>query len=456
MAGDFIWPGTIFMRLGQLLQLVVALVALFALPATPQAKVYIDINAPGVQKVPVAVPELRVTGSVDVNVVAKRPHLKVAEVLRRNLEWVGVFEMLDPKGYLEDPQMADLVPTSESFADWYMVGSELLIKGQLDQSGEELVVDLYAYDVFRREFLFGKRYRTKVEGIELVAHLFANTLMERFTGKKGPFGTEIAYAVRKGDTKELARINMDGTEPRRVTENRSLNLYPAWARDGKSLYLTSYYGGEPDLCQFSLEDKTLKYVHRSDGVDMPGEESPDGKQLVFAASANGNTDIYVMELATWKTKRITENRAIDVSPSWSPDGKQIAFVSDRKGNPHLFVMNADGSNVRRITFSGSHNGDPAWSPDGDKIAYSGMAGHGKFQVFWVDPEGRNTHQLTFGPYDSLEPSWAPDGRFLAISSKKDGESAIYVLRLGSKSMRRVTPKGQEATQPAWSHGFILH
>ncbi len=415
--------------------------------------VYIDINAPVVRRIPTAVPTLRLSeGSAPIKGSA---HLVIPETVRSDLAFTGIFDILNPKGYLEDPQTADLVPTAASFADWRTLGAELLVKGQVFKEGDEIVADLYAYDAVRREYLFGKRYRASEQAAALIGHMFANTVLEKFTGKPGPFGTSILYAVKRGEGKEVMRADFDGSPPQALTSNGSLNLSPVWSRFGSSVYLTSYFGGDPDLCRIDLRERKLRYFYRGPGVDIPGEESPDGHLLAFSASVAGNSEIYVIDPNTRAVQKLTDNRAIDVSPTWSPDGKRICFVSDRKGAPHLFVMGADGSEPTRITFKGKHNGDPAWSPDGDKIAFTGMDEKGIFQIFLVKPDGTEVTQLTFGGYDTLEPSWSPDGRFLAVTSRKEGRDAVYILRVGSTEMRRVSPKGDIANQPNWSHGPVF-
>jgi TolB protein len=139
-----------------------------------------------------------------------------------------------------------------------------------------------------------------------------------------------------------------------------------------------------------------------------------------------------------------------VAPTWSPDGKRIAFVSDRTGTPQIYVMERDGTQPKRITYSGSHFGDPDWSPKGDQIAFTGRDEKGVFQIFVGDAQGKSVRAVTSGAYDTMDPSWSPDGRFLAVSSRRQGKNAIYLFRLGSQDFRRVSPAGEEASQPAWS------
>lgn len=381
-------------------------------------------------------------------------HLEIAETLRADLAMTDLFEVLDPRSYLEDSQVAPVQPSGSAFADWFAVGAEILVKGQVQRQGERLEVDLWVYDVLRREYLFGRHYEAERTAARAAAHMFANTVLEEFTGKPGPFGTRIAYMVEDGSAKELSLATMDGTGALRLTRGGSLNLAPAWSRDGRYIYYTSYMLGDPDLYLLDLTTWKHWIVSRRPGIDLSGKDSPDGKQLLLSLSMDGNAEIYRMDKASRELTRLTRNNAIDVAPTWSPDGESIAFVSDRQGNPHIFVMDRDGKDVRRLTYSGNHNGDPDWSPRGEQVAFSGQDERGVFQVYMVDAKSRQVRQLTFGPRDSLDPSWSPDGRFLALSSKREGTSAIYVMRLGGQELHRVSPPGEVASQPAWSPPFL--
>ncbi|GAB4284186.1 MAG: Tol-Pal system beta propeller repeat protein TolB [Deferrisomatales bacterium] len=414
------------------------------------AKVYLDITAPTLRRIPLAVPPLR-AGAGQVHTA----HVEIAEVLRADLGFAGLFEVLDPRSYLEDPQTAPVRSDAASLADWRLVvGAEALVKGRVARQGDELSVDLWLYDVAQGQPVLGRHYTAAPQATAAVAHLFANAVLEELTGTPGPFGTRIAYVVDKGQIKELAAADMDGRRAEPLTRNRSLSLNPAWSRDGRYLYFTSYLLGEPDLYLLDLSTRKQWIVSREPGIDLAGRDSPDGTEVLAVLSVDGNPEIYRIDKKSRRRVRLTHSPAIDVAPTWSPDGKHIAFVSDRRGNPHLFVMDRDGGGVRRITFSGAHNGDPEWSPTGTLIAFSGQDERGGFQVYTVAPSGGKIVQRTFGTWDTWDPSWSPDGRFLAVTSNRGGSDAVYVLRLGSQEFRRVTPPGQRASQPAWSPLFL--
>ncbi len=437
----------LFLRPSLLGLLCACTILAWSLPAP--AKVYIDINAPTLRRIPLAVPTLRNEGGAVGNADAE-----IAQVLRSDLGITELFDVLDPRGYLEDPQRAPLQPSTSSFADWFAIGAEVLVKGRIFRKGEILSADLWAYDVLTRQTLFGRHYEAPLGSVRAVGHMFANTVLEEFTGSPGPFGTRIAYVVQANKGKELAVADMDGAAATRLTRAGSLSITPSWSRDGRYLYYVGYLLGDPDLYMLDLMTGKNWTVSRHKGIDLGGRDSPDGTELLLALSADGNSEIYRMAKKDRRLSRITRDRSIDVAPTWSPDGKQIAFVSDRMGNPHIFVMDRDGGDVRRLTYSGKHNGDPDWSPKGDWIAFSGQDERGTFQVYLVDPKGRQVRQVTFGPYDTLDPSWSPDGRFLAVTSSREGDDAVYVLRLGGQEFRRVSPRGEQASQPSWSPVFL--
>jgi TolB protein len=423
----------------------VALVLTLASASSSQ-KVLIDINDPRVRRLSLAVPELK---RGEGEPVANLPAV-IAETLRSDLSSSGLFDLIDPKAFLEDPQEGPVVPDAGSFETWLTTGAELLIKGRVSRDRDQISVELRAFDVFRRAQLFGKRYTSSAAEARTVGHLFANAVLEEFTGIPGPFGTRIAYVVQRGKTKELGVAESDGANPRVITRSGSLSLGPSWSRDARYLYFTSYLLGKPDLYLLDLTNWKTWIVSRAQGINLSGKDSPDGKEILLSLSKDGNPEIYRMDKSTRALVRLTEHSGIDVAPTWSPDGKQIAFVSDRTGTPQIYVMGRDGGRVKRLTFSGGHNGDPDWSPKGDLIAFTGRDEKGMFQVHTIDSEGRDLRRVTTGPYDTMDPSWSPDGRFLAVTSNRQGKDAVYTVRLGSQDFRRVSPPGEEASQPAWA------
>jgi TolB protein len=50
----------------------------------------------------------------------------------------------------------------------------------------------------------------------------------------------------------------------------------------------------------------------------------------------------------------------------------------------------------------------------------------------------------------VEPAWSPDGGYVAFASSRDGPTEIYVLRLSTKTVVRLTIAGGSNGQAAWT------
>jgi TolB protein len=298
--------------------------------------------------------------------------------------------------------------------------------------------------------LIGKRYVAKAKDFRRIAHKFADEIINQFTGTPGVFNTRIAYVSTSGGRfKEVYVSHLDGTERFQVTNNRTINLFPSWTPDGKSIIYTSYKDRAPGLYEFELfSGKEVKWSPAT-GHYLGGRESPDGRYVAATLEVAGNSNLVLLDPHGKMIRRLTSDPGIEVSPSWSPDGREIVFVSDRSGSPQLYILDVAGGRPRRLTYSGGYNTAPAWSPKGDKIAYTGRVGK-HFAIFTIGVDGGEPRQLTSDSSDSEDPSWAPDGRFLAFASNRAGRYHLYLMQAGGENQRRLTGSGGDDTKPSWS------
>ncbi|MDE0555442.1 MAG: hypothetical protein OXI24_14560, partial [Candidatus Poribacteria bacterium] len=120
-------------------------------------------------------------------------------------------------------------------------------------------------------------------------------------------------------------MNVDGTDPVRLTKGRASSSGPTW--------------------------------------------SPDGKRIAFTSSPNSVYDIYVMDANGFNLTNLTRGPTGDFGAAWSPNGRQIAYGSNR-GNEDIYVMDANGANQINISRHPIADRHPDWSPDGTRIAFT--------------------------------------------------------------------------------------
>jgi TolB protein len=426
---------------------VIAVIVATFLPQGALAKVYLDINAPEARRLPIAVQSpIPMEGSEPTPLIAR----EVREVLAGDLDFSGVFRVLDPVLYVEDLGTTGITSDAFLFDDWELINAEALVKvGYLLKPNGEVELEFHLFDVFQRKEVTAKRWKGSPAQLRHMAHMFSSEILKQVTGEEGVFLTRVLFIQAAGESKELYTMDYDGANVTRLTRNGSINLSPEWWPDDNGLVYTSYKSGEPNLYSLALkggEDRITDGI----GVDVGAAFSPNGKQLAFMKNVDGNPDIYVTDTRGKGLSRITWLKSVEASPTWSPDGKRMAFVSDRYGTPQIFIMDVDGSGVERVTFEGSYNSSPAWSPKGDLIAYTNRVG-ASFGIALVDPENLQTRQLIGEAGNNEDPSWSPDGRYICFTSNRTGTYQIHIVdRDGRKEWQITSGKGDKS-QPAWSN-----
>jgi TolB protein len=409
-------------------------------------KVYIDIDSPAFQKLPIAIADFKPLRS---DIGKNDLPVWFADALSRDLLLTGYFAIIDRKAFLEDPSRSGITEEGTRFGDWSTIGAEYLVKGGFQVNDRELTVEFRLFDVTKGELVVGKRYIGKPDDKGRIVRQFANELLLVLTGEAGLFDTRIAFVKKSQSAADLHTINFDGSDLRRITHYNSLTLSPRWSPDGRRLAFTSFKDGNPDIYLQDLESGKSEKLVSYQGLNLPGSWSRDGVKLLVSLSREGTAAIYDMNVGNRMLQRLTHDSSINVSPVRSPDEKRIAFVSNRNGSPQIYLMDADGGSVRRLTMEGNYNTSPAWSPKGKKIAYEGSV-NGQFQIFVIDEEGGAPRQMTFGGGGHESPSWSPDGRYLVYSVRGVGRSRIEIMNAGGRTSRVLHEANDLCQSPFWS------
>lgn len=408
----------------------------------------INISNPFLRKIPMAVPELKsMSGALEETILARI----AADLIAETLEFTCYFKMIDSAAFLEQPKEAGISLTDINLKNWSDIGAEFLVTGGVTLESDIVVFELRLIDVFKAKTLIGKRYKGRIDDHRKIMRRFCGEVVEQFTGRRGIFESEIAFVSTGTGNKEIYVCEFDGYNPRQITDNKSINLSPAWSSDGQWLAHTSYRKGKPDLYIQNLADKRGFVVDRS-GVNISPAWMPGSFVMAATLSFTGDQEIYLMTGSGKIIRQLTKSWGIDVSPTFSPDGSRIGFVSRRSGTPQIYVMEITSGHVERLTFEGRYNTTPEWSPVADKIAYSSME-NGRFEIMVVDVGTKDIVRLTNGQGDNESPTWSPDGSLIAFSSTREsGEAKIYIMTAVGTDQKRLLTLPGEQTAPAWSQG----
>ena len=407
-------------------------------------RVTIDITQPNFERIPIAVPEFKRQSAEQVQLARE-----MGETLANDLDYSGVFRALDPKGFLEDPQVMGLTAEDIKFPEWRRIGADFLVRGSYQVQGSTVRMEGRLFDTVSARMIFGKAYEGDTRNWRLMIHRLADEILYALTGERGVFDTKIAFVQAQGKAKEIQVVDFDGSNPIQVTRDNSLNLSPAWNSSGSQLAYVSYKDGATKIYAVNVMDGSQRLVCGYPGLNIAPAWRPGTSELAVTLSKDGNPNIYLVSSGGQVIQKLVQGWSINVSPGWSPDGKRLAFVSDETGNPQIYVLEVGSGSKRRITFSGNYNTAPSWSPKGDWIAYTSLVG-GRHNIAIIRPDGGEMRQLTRGEGSNEDPTWSPDGRMIAFTSTRSGSPAIWVLQTNGSGVRRLTPGGGGQELPDWS------
>ncbi len=363
-------------------------------------------------------------------------------ILRRDLDFSPYFEIvLFDKFFLKHLELETM-----TISAWKWLGTKYLIKLETEFPRSNIRLRYRMFDVDTKKEIKKGTFEAKKTEYRTAVHDMANEILKSLTGDNGIYRTKVVYVKIIDDFKELFIADYDGQNEFQLTDNKSINISPAFSPDGKYIYFTSYMDGDPKIYKLKLKDNSVEPFAEFPGLNVAPSVSPDGSMIACVLSKDGNSEIYLLNKNGRIEKRLTESRAIESSPTWSPDGKTIAFSSDRTGAPQIYLMDSDGKNMRRLTFTGGYNDSPNWSPKGDKITFVSRAGD--FTICTVDTTGRN-HQVLAIYGNNENPHYSPDGNHIIFSSTRLGPSEIYTMDLFGNSQRRLTVRGG-MSNPAWA------
>ena len=165
--------------------------------------------------------------------------------------------------------------------------------------------------------------------------------------------------------------------------------FPAWARDGQTVFFV-HNGGGASLRSLSVQTGETRELHRPEGRSLMGNElavSPDGAELAWA---RGDTTTQVSQLMTLPTA----------------GGEPRVLATLRRGDePRPVAWTRDGLFYEVHTYGTAERAAPVqlWllPPSGSPVRFDLRAEGGHLPWFGVHPDGRRVTYMSGDPGSEL-------------------------------------------------------
>lgn len=261
-----------------------------------------------------------------------------------------------------------------------------------------------------------------------------------------PEGTSVVYVeswnLREGDREcaNLWTVATTGGAPRRLTEGRWRDAWPAWSPDGGRVAYVSDRDGTPQIWVRRLDVSGDQQVTHFESPPLTVAWSPDGVSLAFTA------------------RKAEAPRA-----AWAPAGI-LPLLRGPVARVQLFVIPAAGGTARALGLGElSIHGEPAWMADGQSILVSAAAvpdaAHALEggEIYAVPTAGGERRQITrhAGPDEAPVPS--PDGSRIAWIAREPKPQSYVTTKLnvanadGSRAKVLAGALGRDVSHVQWSN-----
>lgn len=337
-------------------------------------------------------------------IMQKAPLLGVSEAFRTSInlkledlseDWLEAVRLT----YL--PQVV-LYPPAEEVAvrltDHVKEGASINIGPALSPDGSKVAF------VSNREF-FSNLYIANAEDGSDVDKVVDGERSESFESLRflrvgmafSPDGEFLAFSSKVGEQDALYIMRVDNEN---IVASHRFDLdgieTPSWSPDGQELVFTGQKGGTSDLYIVRRDGTDLRRLTNDRYAQRDPVLSPDGNRIAFTTEFGEGTDfdllsydeyqIGVYDLSTGDVRFLSDVSAHEgksINPQWGPDGKTIAFLSDRTGITNIFLYDLEKRETYQLTsmltgVSGIIESSPAmaWSRDGSRMVFSAFSDAG--------------------------------------------------------------------------------
>jgi Tol biopolymer transport system component len=185
-----------------------------------------------------------------------------------------------------------------------------------------------------------------------------------------PDGTRIAF-VSEAPNRDIYVMNANGSNKLPLTrDSLAADEDPAWSPDGTKIAFATQRDGNYEIYVMNVDGTDPTRLTSETGDDANPAWSPDGTMIAFDSNRTGDVEIWVMHADGSGQTQLTHHANRDANPSWSPDGLMIVYARGKVPHTDLYVMHADGTLPRPLT-ADPHAGDqnPNWSKENNLIVF---------------------------------------------------------------------------------------
>jgi TolB protein len=221
-----------------------------------------------------------------------------------------------------------------------------------------------------------------------------------------PDRRSLVYTRIRGDRQRVCRVDLADGSVEIVTSFPGLNAFASASGRGDELLATLSHDGNPEIYRLRASGSDPRRLTYDRSTESSPCWSPDGRRLAFVSDRGGTPQIYTMSATGGRAERLTYTGNYNTSPDWSPKGDLLVYTSRIDGLYQICTVDVETKEITRLTSGAGNKEDPSWAPDGRHVVYAVKKG-GRADLYMLDIYEPQPVRLTSGAGDYLSPAWSP-------------------------------------------------
>ena len=161
----------------------------------------------------------------------------------------------------------------------------------------------------------------------------------------------------------------------------------------------------------------------------------------FAVQNNGDIQVIADKLVDGLLKRVFNIPGICSS--------KIAFVAQSGKVKDIYDCRFDGLNIERLTNNRSLSLDPNWGISNNYLIYT-LYRNNYTDVVGLNLKNKKTYKFANFPGLNSGGAVSPNGQYLAVVLSRDKQVELYVKKINTKKIKRITKDDAVEGSPCWS------
>ena len=190
------------------------------------------------------------------------------------------------------------------------------------------------------------------------------------TPAMSPDGNEFVFRYPMLTQEDLVILNRDGSNQRKLTDDKFRDRTPRWSPDGTKIAFASDRSGKYQIYVINADGSDLRQITFTEktGATAP-IFSPDGSKIVFNEIENKKLTPYILDMTkTWQQQTpeplppVPNYKGSYSARDWSDDGNKLLLLLFESENNEqgIVVYDFRTKTYEKITDSGSY---PVWLKD---------------------------------------------------------------------------------------------